>query len=205
MAIFLTITLIEIIVSGATSEAAGIRVLEEFGKQFGIGLVSGLAGGQLIILVINRLKLEAGLYPIVVLSLALCLFAATGIIGGSGFLAVFIAGVRAGNSKVHGLPLIRRFQDGMTWFCQIAMFLTLGLLAIALTVPQYRGAGGASRPVPDAHRATDRGLALPSSIRVQPQRDNFHLLGRAARGGVDPARRSCRSSPSCRPAGCSST
>ena len=86
------------------SEAAGIRVLEEFGKQFGIGLMSGLAGGQLIILVINRLKLEAGLYPIVVLSLALCLFAATGIIGGSGFLAVFIAGIRAGNSKVHGLP-----------------------------------------------------------------------------------------------------
>ena len=129
MAIFLTITLIEVIVSGATGETAGIRVLEEFGKQFGIGMMSGLAGGQLIILIINRLKLEAGLYPIVVLSLALCLFAATGILGGSGFLAVFIAGIRAGNSKVHGLPLIRRFQDGMTWFCQIAMFLTLGLLA----------------------------------------------------------------------------
>ncbi len=129
MAIFLSITLIEVIASGVASEAAGLEALGEFAQEFGFGLLTGFAGGQLIILVVHRLKLQAGLYPIVVLSLALCLFAATGILGGSGFLAVFIAGIRAGNSKVHGLPLIRRFQDGMTWFCQIAMFLTLGLLA----------------------------------------------------------------------------
>jgi potassium/hydrogen antiporter len=135
MAIFLTMTLVEIIASGATSEAAGLQVLEEFARQFGIGLVSGLAGGQLIISIISRLKLEAGLYPIVVLSLALCLFAATGMVGGSGFLAVFIAGIMAGNSQVHALPLLRRFQDGMTWFSQIAMFLTLGLLATPSQFP----------------------------------------------------------------------
>lgn len=129
MAIFLTIALIETILSGAQAETAGLRALEEFGRQFGLGVLTGLAGGQLIMLVIGRLKLEAGLYPIVVLSLALCVFAATGMIDGSGFLAVYIAGIRAGNSEVHGLPLLRRFQDGMTWFSQIAMFLTLGLLA----------------------------------------------------------------------------
>src|SRR5512147_369563 len=129
MAIFLTIALIEIIVSGDQGQAVGLGALEEFGRQFGLGALAGLGGGQLIMLVVDRLKLEAGLYPIVVLSLALCLFAATGMIGGSGFLAVYIAGIRAGNSEVQGLPLLRRFQDGMTWFSQIAMFLTLGLLA----------------------------------------------------------------------------
>ena len=129
MAIFLTIALIEIIASGAQDQAVALGALEEFGRQLGLGVVAGLGGGQLIMLVIDRLKLEAGLYPIVVLSLALCLFAATGMIGGSGFLAVYIAGIRAGNSEAHGLPLLRRFQDGMTWFSQIAMFLTLGLLA----------------------------------------------------------------------------
>src|SRR5512147_1350249 len=123
MAIFLTIALIDIIVSGDQGQAVGLGALEEFGRQFGLG------AGQLIMLVVDRLKLEAGLYPIVVLSLALCLFAATGMLGGSGFLAVYIAGIRAGNSEVQGLPLLRRFQDGMTWFSQIAMFLTLGLLA----------------------------------------------------------------------------
>ncbi|MGZ9074081.1 MAG: potassium/proton antiporter, partial [Rhodoplanes sp.] len=129
MAIFLSITLIEVIASGASSEAAGLEALGEFAQEFGFGLLTGFAGGQLIALVVNRLKLEAGLYPIVVLSLALCLFAATGMIGGSGFLAVYIAGIRAGNSRLHALAMLRRFQNGMSWFSQIAMFLTLGLLA----------------------------------------------------------------------------
>jgi cell volume regulation protein A len=127
-AIFLTVSLVEIIASGKT-DAAIFDLLISFARQMGLGLLTGLAGGQLIILVVNRLKLEAGLYPIVVLSLALCLFSATGMIGGSGFLAVYIAGLMAGNSHLHALPLLRRFQDGMTWFSQITMFLTLGLLA----------------------------------------------------------------------------
>jgi cell volume regulation protein A len=129
MAIFLTITLVEIIASGATTETAALGVLKSFGQQLGLGLLTGLAGGQLIIFVVNRLKLEVGLYPIVVLSLALCLFAATGMLDGSGFLAVYVAGLIAGNSRLHALPMLRRFQNGMTWFSQIAMFLTLGLLA----------------------------------------------------------------------------
>ena len=129
MAIFLTITLVEIIASGATTETAAFGVLKSFGQQLGLGLLTGLAGGQLIIFVVNRLKLDVGLYPIVVLSLALCLFAATGMLDGSGFLAVYVAGLMAGNSRLHALAMLRRFQNGMTWFSQIAMFLTLGLLA----------------------------------------------------------------------------
>lgn len=129
MAIFLTVTLVDLAARGATMDSVGIEVLTAFARQMGLGLLAGLCGGQLIILVVNRLKLEAGLYPIVVLSLALCLFAATGLVEGSGFLAVYVAGLMAGNSRLHTMPLLRRFQDGMTWFSQIAMFLTLGLLA----------------------------------------------------------------------------
>lgn len=129
MAIFLTVTLVELAASGASLDTAGWEVMTAFVRQMGFGLLAGLGGGQLIILVVNRLKLEAGLYPIVVLSLALCVFALTGLFDGSGFLAVYVAGVVAGNSRLHAMPLLRRFQDGMTWFSQIAMFLTLGLLA----------------------------------------------------------------------------
>lgn len=136
MAIFLTVTLVEIAAAGGTLGAAGLEVVTAFARQMGIGLLAGLGGGQLIILVVNRLKLEAGLYPIIVLSLALCVFAATGLAEGSGFLAVYVAGLIAGNSRLHAMPLLRRFQDGMTWFCQIAMFLTLGLLA---TPSQFLG------------------------------------------------------------------
>jgi cell volume regulation protein A len=135
MAIFLTITLVEIIAAGVETETAAVGVLRSFAQELGLGLLTGLAGGQVIILVVNRLKLEAGLYPIVVLSLALCLFAATGMIGGSGFLAVYVAGLTAGNSRLHALAMLRRFQNGMTWFSQIAMFLTLGLLATPSQFP----------------------------------------------------------------------
>lgn len=129
MAIFLTVTLVELVASGASLQTAGGEILLAFARQMGIGLLAGAAGGQLIIFVVSRLKLEVGLYPIVVLSLAMCVFAATGMLDGSGFVAVYLAGVVAGNSRLHALPLLRRFQDGMTWFSQIAMFLTLGLLA----------------------------------------------------------------------------
>jgi potassium/hydrogen antiporter len=129
MAIFLTITLIKVISADTAANSTAIGFIEAFGRQMGFGLLAGAAGGLLIVLVVQRLKLEAGLYPIVVLSLALCVFAATGMFDGSGFLAVYIAGLVAGNSRLPALPLLRRFQDGMTWFSQIAMFLTLGLLA----------------------------------------------------------------------------
>jgi len=132
MAIFLTVTLIEIAVSGLATDSPGMTlwaVCGEFARQMGLGLLAGLGGGQLIVLVVKRVQLETGLYPIVVLSLALVLFAAVGMSGGSGFLAVYVAGVVAGNSGLQSLALLRRFQDGMTWFSQIAMFLTLGLLA----------------------------------------------------------------------------
>ncbi|MBK8174693.1 MAG: potassium/proton antiporter [Rhodospirillales bacterium] len=137
MAIFLTVTLVQIISASDTATAAtGLAFLEAFARQMGFGLLAGLAGGQAIVLIIGRLKLEAGLYPIVVLSLALCVFAATGFASGSGYLAVYVAGVIAGNSGLQRLALLRRFQDGMTWFSQIAMFLTLGLLA---TPSQFLG------------------------------------------------------------------
>ena len=153
----------------------------------GLGLLTGLAGGQLIILVVNRLKLEAGLYPIVVLSLALCLFAATGMIGGSGFLAVYVAGLTAGNSRLHALAMLRRFQNGMTWFSQIAMFLTLGLLATPSQFPDIALPAVLLALFLTLDRATDRRLDLPAAVRIQPQRDDLRRLGRAARRGVDPA------------------
>ena len=135
MAIFMTVTLVEMIQTKQTLDAAPWSMLEAFARQMGLGLLGGALGGQLIIFVVNRLKLEAGLYPIVVLSLALVVFAATGMVDGSGFLAVYVAGLVAGNSRLHAMPLLRRFQDGMTWFSQIAMFLTLGLLATPSQFP----------------------------------------------------------------------
>ncbi|QKV20755.1 potassium/proton antiporter [Oricola thermophila] len=129
MAVFLTITLVEIIASGTGIEEFGMQVLVRFLMQLVIGLGAGYLGGMAIVGLANRLKLERGLTPIFVIALAMLVFSLTGAVGGSGFLAAYVAGLYAGNRQVRAAPSIRRFQDGMSWLAQILMFLVLGLLA----------------------------------------------------------------------------
>jgi cell volume regulation protein A len=129
MAIFLTLTLVTLIAGESGSDGVGWAFVKSFGQQFGLGAVLGLAGGWLIVQLVNRVDLEQGLFPLAVLTLALVLFAGVNMLGGSGFLAVYIAGLLAGNAQVRGARALRRFQEGMTWLSQITMFLTLGLFA----------------------------------------------------------------------------
>ncbi|MCB1452454.1 MAG: potassium/proton antiporter, partial [Rhizobiaceae bacterium] len=126
MAIFLTIALVEAILAreGGTS---GIGFLLDFVLQMGIGLIAGYGGGVMIVGLVNRLNMERGLVPIFVIALALLVFSVTGALGGSGFLAAYVAGLYAGNRQMKAAPVLRRFQDGMTWLAQIIMFLILGL------------------------------------------------------------------------------
>lgn len=128
MAIFLTITLVELIITGSGIERLPREFLTGFGLQMGLGILFGVVGGYLIFRLV-RIELETGLYPVVVLGAAICLFALAGFAGGSGFLAAYVAGLVAGDRYMRSLEGLRRFQDGMTWLAQIAMFLTLGLLA----------------------------------------------------------------------------
>lgn len=135
MAIFLTIALVGI---ATARPEAGMQVGEiarMFVMQMGLGLLIGLPGGMAIVWLVNRLNMERGLTPIFVVTLALLVFSLTGALGGSGFLAVYIAGLYAGNRKVRGQTAIRRFQEGMTWLSQIVMFLVLGLLATPSQFP----------------------------------------------------------------------
>ncbi len=129
MAIFLTIVLVQIISSGGGFQDLSLDILFLFFKQMILGVLFGVAGGMMITALVNRVEMERGLTPIFVLSLSLLVFSLTGAIGGSGFLAVYVAGLYAGNSNIRSDASIRRFQDGVTWLAQIIMFLILGLLA----------------------------------------------------------------------------
>ena len=129
MAIFLTLTFIGLATTGFTAAEALLDLVGGFLMQMGLGLLLGLGGGYLIKQVGTRIEFARPIYPLVVLGLALCLFAVTGLVGGSGFLACYVAGLYAGNAGMRGSEGLRRFQDGMTWLAQIAMFLILGLYA----------------------------------------------------------------------------
>ncbi|MGO7032196.1 potassium/proton antiporter [Rhizobium ruizarguesonis] len=135
IAIFLTIALVEVLASGERYAGINIGMLAMFVQQMGLGVILGLLGGMMIVLIVSRLDTDRGLTPIFVLALALLVFSFTGAVGGSGFLAVYVAGIYAGNRKMQAIGTIKRFQDGMTWLAQIIMFLVLGLLATPSQFP----------------------------------------------------------------------
>jgi cell volume regulation protein A len=129
MAIFLTVTLVGLVAAGKGMSGLDAAVLWSFFKEMGIGLVAGLVGGWLIVSIANRFDQDRGLAPILVLAMALLVFSITGVLHGSGFLAVYVAGLVAGNRSMQSRIAIKRFQDAMTWLAQIIMFVMLGLLA----------------------------------------------------------------------------
>ncbi|WP_048644775.1 potassium/proton antiporter [Nitratireductor soli] len=131
IAIFLTLSLVSLIGSGEVLQANALAadIALGFLQQMGIGLVAGVVGGYAIVRLVMRLKLEQGLLPIFVLALSLLVFALAGALGGSGFLAVYVAGLLAGSARLRSTALLKRFQDGVTWLAQIIMFLVLGLFA----------------------------------------------------------------------------
>lgn len=131
IAIFLTITLVEIIAQGhqGAAEVLILDIAVGFFTQMVLGGLIGLVGGFAIARLVERLDLDQGLLPIFVLTLSLLVFAGAGAIGGSGFLAVYVAGMIAGNARIRSTEQLRRFQSGMSWLAQIIMFLVLGLFA----------------------------------------------------------------------------
>ncbi|SFE97613.1 potassium/proton antiporter [Alteribacillus iranensis] len=126
MAVFLTLSFIQLIINENTS----IWVLvPNFFWQMGAGLVLGLLLGKIASASINRINLESsGLYPIFSVAFALLTYSITAFIGGSGFLAVYVAALVIGNSELTYRYSIFQFNEGFAWMAQILMFIILGLL-----------------------------------------------------------------------------
>ncbi|MBM3129203.1 MAG: potassium/proton antiporter [Chloroflexi bacterium] len=138
MAVLLTISLVQLLTQPVTSPTSLILF---FILQMSLGLLAGYVIGKGIVFLANHLRLGyEGLYPVLTLSSILFAYGLTNLMGGNGFLAVYLAGVVAGNHDfIHRRSLLR-FHDGLAWLMQIAMFLTLGLLVFPSRLLPVMGA-----------------------------------------------------------------
>ncbi len=139
MAIFLTLMLLMMIESqGQASLWSSLLMLI---KQFGIGTVIGIGGGLLVVEIANRMRLTPSLYPLLVAAAGMTVFAGTNELGGSGFLAIYLAGVVVGNRPVRMMPMILQVHDGLAWLAQLCLFLMLGLLVTPSELLPLAGGG----------------------------------------------------------------
>ncbi len=126
MAVFLTFSLIEVVLTDDFSVAG---LILHFFTEMGMGLLAGILFGKLMIWMINKVKFTIdGFYTVITLAFSLLIYAFTTYIHGSGFLAVYIAGLVINSYEIVHKKMIFRFFEGIAWLSQICMFLTLGLL-----------------------------------------------------------------------------
>lgn len=126
MAIFLVTALIALTMQ---PEKAGVGAfLLMLVQQMGFGMAMGYVGGRVLARMVRRLHLAEGLYALLIVSGGLLVFAFTNLIGGSGFLAVYLAGILVGNRRSHATEHVLRVMDGLAWLAQASMFVVLGLL-----------------------------------------------------------------------------
>jgi potassium/hydrogen antiporter len=126
MAIFLVGAVLMFI---TTSGATPFALVPEFAVQMVMGGVVGLAVGFAMPWLLKRGGYrQGGLAFVISIATALIAFGAAQIFLGNGFLAVYLAGLVAGNQTYAAKRIVSTFQDGMAWLGQVAMFLTLGLL-----------------------------------------------------------------------------
>ncbi|MBK5282778.1 MAG: potassium/proton antiporter [Nitrospiraceae bacterium] len=125
MAVMLTIALIRLLTEPATS-FGGLVVF--FVMQMGVGTVIGIAMGEIMRRSFNALDLGLeGIYPVLSVALALLTYGLTDYLDGSGFLAVYLAGLVMQRKPFTHQQSVLRFHDGLAWLMQVTMFLALGL------------------------------------------------------------------------------
>ena len=128
MAYVLTIVLIGVLSGGAEAVSVPMSIVK-FVIQMLLGGLMGYAIGRIGVWTINRINLSNySLYPVLLLAFVFFTFSFTDLIGGNGYLAVYLAGLVLGNNQLTQKRSLTIFFDGFTWLVQIVMFLTLGLL-----------------------------------------------------------------------------
>ena len=133
MSVFLTVGLVELLTAPQGMDSGHAAVL--FLKEMGGGAAVGLASGTVLLWLFRRLRTEGSVFPVLAVGAALAIFGGAQVLGASGFLAVYLAGVIAGNYDHQADQPVKRFFGALGWLAQIALFLMLGLLVTPHELP----------------------------------------------------------------------
>lgn len=126
-AVFVTVGIISLIEGDRANVAELIGL---FVVQMAVGVVAGVVLARGAVFLINRMRLDyEGLYPVFTFAFVLLTFEGVTFIQGSGFLAVYVAGLTMGREEFVHRRSLMRFHDAIGWLVQIAMFVLLGLLS----------------------------------------------------------------------------
>jgi len=126
MAVFLGVALLGLLTQ---THLSLLTLITSFFQQMILGSLLGWGAGKTATLLLNRIRLEYdGLYPALTVGWIVLTYSTAQIIGGSGFLAVYIAGLVLGNENLLHKKSLIHFHEGVAWLGQIGMFLAMGLL-----------------------------------------------------------------------------
>src|SRR5690606_42149302 len=112
-AVFLTVAITTGLAGGHGAGVAEVAI--NVVQSAVVGLAMGYGGGRLIVAVFNRIELPSGLHPWLARSAALALFAITNRLGGSGYLAVYLAGIVAANGPLRARSQVMAIQAAISW------------------------------------------------------------------------------------------
>ena len=154
-------------------------------QQIGLGLLVGVALGAVAIWVFGRLPPSIGAFaPVASVAAGALSFGAADVIGGSGFLAVYLVGLAVGSTPSRYRRQLVAFHEGLAFLAQVAIFIVFGLLVfpselrdVALPGP---GAGGPA----DARDPAGRGLGVDRSSPIHSMSDRLLLGWAGLRGAV---------------------
>ena len=134
MAVYLTLAFIALLAPGAVASSGSTlwsTMAWAFVQQFGWGTLTGVCGGLAMAALLQRVAArDAGgsILALLIGAAGLSIFAATGLLDGSGFLAVYLFGLIVANRATEAVAPTLAAMDGYAWLAQAGMFLLLGLL-----------------------------------------------------------------------------
>jgi cell volume regulation protein A len=146
MAVYLTVVLIAVLGSGVGTSSTWSLLATTFVQQFGWGALVGAVSGFAMAALLRRLAPRdagGGILALLVGAGGLVVFAVTGLLGGSGFLAVYLFGLIVANRAAQAVAPCLAAMDGYAWLAQAGMFLLLGLLVTPSTMLQFLAPGTA--------------------------------------------------------------